>query len=345
MQAKNNSLRKSFKSFFLGKRVIIPMILLITFLCLAASLSSNNTFIIYDGETKTVYNSSQTKTADFIKESGIEIGEDKYFEMPESAEDGIARIYVKNKNALTLTDNGTKKTLYALNGETVSDVLSQNGITLGNEDKISVPVSQEATDGLSFEIVRVTHSTFQEIQSIPYTTEKRASSKMNKGTSKVLQEGVNGSKTLVYDIKSENGKDVSKTLISETVTKEPVKKIVEYGTKVPDTSGVVKTWSGEMLKYKKVLNMTATAYTTERTSDKITATGKVAKVGLVAVDKRVIPLGSKLYIVSADGKSWCYGIAVAADTGVRGNKIDLFFDTYKECINFGRRKATVYILK
>ncbi len=345
MQAKNNSLRKSFTSFFLGKRVIIPMILLITFLCLAASLSSNNTFIIYDGETKTVYNSSHTKTADFIKESGIEIGEDKYFEMPESAEDGIARIYVKNKNALTLTDNGETKTLYALNEETISDVLSQNGITLGNEDRISVPVSQSATDGLAFEIIRVSHTTQEEVLEIPFTTEKRASSQMNKGTSKVVQEGAPGSKKLVYDIKSENGKDVSKTLLSETVTKEPVKKIVEYGTKVADTSGVVKTWSGETLKYKKVLNMTATAYTTERTSDKITATGKVAKVGLVAVDKRVIPLGSKLYIVAADGKSWCYGTAVAADTGVRGNKIDLFFNTYNECISFGRRKATVYILK
>ena len=100
MQTKNNSLRKSITSFFLGKRVIIPMILLITFLCLAASLSSNNTFIIYDGETKTVYNSSHLKTADFIKESGIELGEDKFFEMPESAENGIAKIYVKNKNKI-----------------------------------------------------------------------------------------------------------------------------------------------------------------------------------------------------------------------------------------------------
>ncbi len=345
MQTKNNSLRKSITSFFLGKRVIIPMILLITFLCLAASLSSNNTFIIYDGETKTVYNSSHLKTADFIKESGIELGEDKFFEMPESAENGIAKIYVKNKNVLTLSDNGETKTLYALNGETISDVLSQNGINLGSEDRISLPLESKATDGLSFEIIRVSHSTIEEVLAIPFSTEKRASAKMNKGTTKVIQEGSNGSKKLVYDIKSENGTEVSKTLLSETVTKEPVKKIIEYGTKVKETSGTVKTWSGETLQYKKVLNMTATAYTTERTSDKITATGKVARVGLVAVDKRVIPLGSKLYIVSADGKSWCYGTAVAADTGVRGNKIDLFFNTHKECINFGRRKATVYILK
>ena len=37
--------------------------------------------------------------------------------------------------------------------------------------------------------------------------------------------------------------------------------------------------------------------------------------------------------------------AVAEDTGVRGNKVDLYYDTYQQCINFGRRAATVYILE
>ena len=41
-----------------------------------------------------------------------------------------------------------------------------------------------------------------------------------------------------------------------------------------------------------------------------------------------------------------YGLAVAEDTGgaVKGNKIDLYFNTYRECINFGVRTATVYVL-
>ena len=63
----------------------------------------------------------------------------------------------------------------------------------------------------------------------------------------------------------------------------------------------------------------------------------------MAVDKRVIPLGTKLYIVTNDGI--VYGTAVAEDTGVKGNKVDLYFDTYQQCINFGRRGCTVYILK
>ncbi len=89
--------------------------------------------------------------------------------------------------------------------------------------------------------------------------------------------------------------------------------------------------------------MRATAYTTEGKSRKNTASGTVARVGAVAVDPSLIPLGSKLLIQGADGK-WSYGVAVAEDTGVKGKKIDLFFNTYRECVNFGVRNATVYVL-
>lgn len=63
----------------------------------------------------------------------------------------------------------------------------------------------------------------------------------------------------------------------------------------------------------------------------------------MAVDKKVIPLGTKMYIVTNDGV--VYGTAVAEDTGVKGNKVDLYYETYQQCINFGRRSCTVYILK
>ena len=74
-----------------------------------------------------------------------------------------------------------------------------------------------------------------------------------------------------------------------------------------------------------------------------TATGTTVRKGTVAVDPKVIPLGSRLYVVTANG-SVVYGMAVAEDTGVRGNHIDLYHDTYNQCINFGRRACTVYVL-
>ena len=69
-------------------------------------------------------------------------------------------------------------------------------------------------------------------------------------------------------------------------------------------------------------------------------------MGAIAVDPNVIPLGSKLYIVSADGE-YLYGYCVAEDTGgaIKGNTVDLYYNTYDECIQFGRRDVLVYVIE
>ena len=101
--------------------------------------------------------------------------------------------------------------------------------------------------------------------------------------------------------------------------------------------------------------MQASAYSAEYAStgkkpgDKyygITASGTKARPGVVAVDPRVIPLGTELYIQSLDGTN-DYGFAVAEDTGgsIKGNKIDLFFTTESQCYSFGRRNVKVYVLE
>jgi 3D (Asp-Asp-Asp) domain-containing protein len=71
-----------------------------------------------------------------------------------------------------------------------------------------------------------------------------------------------------------------------------------------------------------------------------TATGRLLKKGIVAVDPDVIPLGTKLYIPG-------YGDALAGDVGssIRGNKIDMAFDTHEEAISFGRQNVIVYIVE
>ena len=89
--------------------------------------------------------------------------------------------------------------------------------------------------------------------------------------------------------------------------------------------------------------MTATAYTTGYDGvGTVTASGTAVHVGTVAVDKSVIPLGTRMYIVAG---GIVYGLAVAEDTGVKGSTIDLYYDSYDECIQFGRRSCTVYLLE
>jgi 3D (Asp-Asp-Asp) domain-containing protein len=96
--------------------------------------------------------------------------------------------------------------------------------------------------------------------------------------------------------------------------------------------------------YRTYVTMSAVAYSAKPGAG--TYINLKAKVGRVAVDPKVIPLGSKLYIKSLDG-SKDYGYAIAADTGtaIKNTYIDLFFNTRQECLNWGQRKVRVYILK
>ena len=102
--------------------------------------------------------------------------------------------------------------------------------------------------------------------------------------------------------------------------------------------------NGVPLNYTKIINGKASAYY----GDPITATGTKPVPGSVAVNPKIIPYGSKLWIVSDDGK-YVYGYAVAEDTGgfihwKNGPTVDLFMNTRTECYNFGVRNVTIYVL-
>ncbi|HZH98157.1 MAG TPA: 3D domain-containing protein, partial [Fimbriimonadaceae bacterium] len=152
----------------------------------------------------------------------------------------------------------------------------------------------------------------------------------------VKEPGQNGKVVRTYTVQFRNGKPVSKAL-EATERVEPVDKVVLIGTSgyQPSRSRFVK---------HKTLKMTATAYdpspqTIPGTTGR-TANGMWARHGLVAVDRRVIPLGTLLFVEG-------YGFAIAADTGgaIKGHKIDLCYNSRSEALRFGRRKVTVHILK
>lgn len=182
---------------------------------------------------------------------------------------------------------------------------------------------------------------------IPFTETKRADSNLTAGEEVVAQKGVNGKRSETYNVTYVDGVMQDKTLVNTVTTKQPVTQIVNEG----GAAVTLASRGGEDVgRYSQILTMTATAYTGDVActgkSDGITATGVQAKKGVVAVDPNVIPLGSKLYIESSDG-SYVYGTAVAADTGgaIKGNKIDLCFNTYQEAVNFGRKSVKVYVLQ
>lgn len=93
------------------------------------------------------------------------------------------------------------------------------------------------------------------------------------------------------------------------------------------------------IRYKSVLTVESTAYHYQ-TDEQKTYLEWPVREGMVAVDPKVIPLGTHLYIEG-------YGFAVAADigSGVKQNHIDVFLPSLEAALAYGRQKDTkVYIL-
>ena len=93
--------------------------------------------------------------------------------------------------------------------------------------------------------------------------------------------------------------------------------------------------------YKEVYKMESTAYTGDAyTTSGITPTRNKDGISTIAVDPNIIPLGSRVYIPG-------YGEAIAADTGsaIKGNVVDLYLNSYDECIEWGRQPIDLYILE
>ena len=74
-------------------------------------------------------------------------------------------------------------------------------------------------------------------------------------------------------------------------------------------------------------------------TNNITATGKEIKEGMIAVDSKIIPLGTRVEIKDM-------GVFVAEDTGgkIKGNRIDIYFETKEEAKDFGRQVIWVRVL-
>ncbi len=114
---------------------------------------------------------------------------------------------------------------------------------------------------------------------------------------------------------------------------------------IDEVNKTITTPSGEVFSYSSVMTGEATAYSCEGNPNATTATGTKARVGAVAVDPSVIPLGTRMFIMLSDG-SLIYGYCVAEDTGgaVKGNIIDLYMNTIADCSLVGRSACTVYFL-
>jgi len=262
-------------------------------------------------------------------------------------------LYVNRAVPVQFEVNGQQTNLYTT-AETVSDFLGENNITLNEFDMVTPSLGTTLKKNSQIVLAKAEVEVVTTTEEIPFKTVSVPNYEADAGSTTVKTEGENGLKETSYMRVWRNGEVIHETVAEEKVVKAPVNQVVEYGTVTAGISYRGGSIDRESITYSRMIPMTATAYDLsyescgKRPGDRgygITASGMRAQRGVVAVDPRVIPLGTKLYIESADG-SYVYGYAVAGDTGgaIKGNRVDLFMDSYSECMQFGRRTVNVYIL-
>lgn len=238
--------------------------------------------------------------------------------------------------------------------ETVEQFLSRMDIIPGPLEMVGI----ELMEG-SVALTISDHLTVYErvTEQAEHGTVYRSTPDLPKGQERVARKGVDGQHTAIYEQTWVSGQLVTSQYVEE-ITSTSVDEIVEQGTAVTsvdaddkvvnvttnaDGSGYLTFASGGTMKFSKAVQVTATAYTAGYDGvDHTTATGTFVHKGVAAVDKRVFPLGSDLYVMA---KGMEYGLTKAEDTGMKGQKIDLYLESYQQCIQFGRRSATVYLLE
>ena len=264
---------------------------------------------------------------------------------------------------------------------TVGELLSGLSVSLGENDVTSVPLDDQIEDGMEITIDRVVVKTRVETEEIPFSSESVETDKLDKGKTRVKQEGVTGEITRKYTETYVNGEMISSELDSEEETRKVVNEIIEIGTYVEPPKPVVTTpakpaqssssssdipthnVATPQVRGKEIPNESGKGgiYIDENgnsyeylyyidvvataygyESGNLTATGLPVGKGKMAVDPRVIPYHTKCYVSGSYGDM---GVQVAEDCGnFRGNWIDLFLGSESACRAFGKRSMRVYIL-
>ena len=146
-------------------------------------------------------------------------------------EDGAA-IEVVTPKGVTVKADGEQKVVNAA-AATVSEVLSEAGIEVADEDIVSAPLTAPVSDGQVVDVLRVKNETTTVEEKIEKKTTVKESASMDRGETKVETEGKDGVREVVYDIRTVDGAEVKKEKVSEKVVSEPVDEVVVKGTRAP----------------------------------------------------------------------------------------------------------------
>jgi 3D (Asp-Asp-Asp) domain-containing protein len=294
------------------------------------------------GSARPYVTAAQT-VGDFLREQHIAIGPgddvDPSPGVPLS--DGLVITY-RPAIAVTVVTAHRAFTVHSA-APSVGALLARLGIQLGRYDKVFPPLSRPLPTSGRIHVVRIRRWERSETRAIGMPTLHRLDFSLAPGESRIVAKGSPGLRRVRVRFVQANDRDVTASILSSRVLRKPRPRIVAEGVGAYDTyarfaaNGIARM----TFTARSAIEMVATAYTADCSGcSGVTAIGLPAGHGIVAVDPRVIPLGTRLFIPG-------YGLAIAGDTGgaIVGRRIDLGFDSERDAIEFGRRDVTVYRLK
>ncbi len=306
--------------------------------------------VVVDGTT------SHTKTqasdvAGLLKHTGVDVGEgDVVTPVAGTPISGGMTVIVRHATPVTLNLGGEVVGLNVV-GKSVADALVAAGIDPAANPAVTPPLTAQLKRGMTITAPRVFARVSQERVAVPFGHRTRRDSTLPAGVRRVVTKGRSGAGLRLYRALVANGVEGPRVLAAEKTVAPPVDEVIAIGTATRCSGNRAIVASARSLARVRTvaapksgagrrMRCEATAYAPgSGGADHRCATGARATRGVIAVDPRVIPLGTHVYVPG-------YGYAIAADTGgaIKGNRIDLCYDTYEQAIRWGRRDVTIIIL-
>ncbi len=290
---------------------------------------SQQVTINYDGKTKEV-RTNTVKPAKVLQEAGIILQQGDGWRLQDGGrrlKDGSVIEVLRGKRFTVIRGEQTLE--YKSYKQTVGEALKDLDISFKKE-RVYPGIHEPLQKNMQVYILSDNEELHFSETSLDVPIKYEEDYDLNFGTESIKSEGKAGTvKVISKRIKNNDGSHSMQELARKILI-EPETKIIRKGM-------AMSVYTPEGYKrYTKKITAHATAYVA---TGNRTAIGLVPYEGIVAVDPRVIPFYTKMYIPG-------YGIAMAGDTGgdIIGNNIDLFFDDYHRAINWGRRDIDIYIL-
>jgi 3D (Asp-Asp-Asp) domain-containing protein len=308
----------------------------------AAAQAPAKHVIFMNGSVRQAVETRTTTVQGFLRERGVTPvpGDSVSYDLDADVHDGVTIAYRPNVPVDIIVDGVSRSV--RTSAPNVRDALVAEHLAPGPHDTV-VPALQSPIEPNS--VVRVTRATswLEHVRTaIAPPVKHKYDVGLSTGAQRIVDPGSPGTKESTVEVLQPNPSIAPRRLLlAARILRFPRAKVVAEG--VGDYSALAgvarRGMNGTVRLADAALRMVATAYTAECSGcSGITASGRPAGHGIVAVDPHYIPLGTRLYIPG-------YGHALAADTGgaIHGNRIDLGFESNRDALRFGRRPIVVYV--